>query len=194
MFLGDRRNVVIVIGETGVGKTTLTTSMIDQYDDERGMVTMLDSQGAEQLAKFAKIDMNKIPLQKSGKYRVLSGNIPLFIDMCCKNYFAGTAKRGLVYIDDADGMSKHENPQFTDLMGGVRHKQCDVMLTFHHIWRVPKYIMDNAQILIQMKTNESIEQADINRFKKPQLILDAFKSVEEHPDKHYYEIVKLHGV
>lgn len=193
--LGKRRNVLTVVGESGSGKTTLVTKeIIDKYSDERGMRTILDTQGEEMLKKYAEIDMNKIPLQKSGTYRVTSGNINLFIEQCALNFQPNSTKKGLIYIDDCDKISQSENKTYTDLMGGVRHKKLDIMHSFHLLWRVPSYIMDNSQILILFKTGESIEKGDLSRFKHGQRIAEAQEEVEASIDRHFYKIIPLHGI
>lgn len=193
MDLGKRRNAVTVVGETGSGKTTLVMDIIDSYLPERGMVTILDTQGEKMLKKYPEIPMEKIILQKSGTYRVTSGDWQEFITQCAINYAPKTTKKGMLYIDDADKISQTEYKPITDLMGGVRHKELDFMSSFHLLWRVPSYIMDNSQILILFKTGESIDKGDLNRFKHGQRIAEAFEEVEANIDRHFYKVIPLYG-
>ena len=193
MNLGKRRNVVTVVGETEAGKTTLILELIKDYDPERGMVTILDTQGESKLKQFAEINMNQITMQKSGIYRVMSQNWKTFVDESRKNFMPGSEKKGLVFIDDADLIEQNEYKPLTDLLGGVRHKKVDFISSYHNLWRVPPYIMDNTQILILFKTGEAIEKGNIKRFKKGARIMEAQIEVEENPNKHFYKIIPLHG-
>jgi len=193
MNLGKRRNVVTVVGETEAGKTTLIKRLIEDYDPNRGMVTILDTQGESALKKYAEIEMNQIKLQKSGVYRVTSQNYKSFIEECRNNFKPGSQKKGMVYIDDADLMEQNEFKPLTDMLGGVRHKKLDFISSHHNLWRVPPYIMDNSQILILFKTGEAIDKGNLKRFKKGERIMQAQVEVEENPNKHFYKIIPLHG-
>lgn len=193
MSLGNRRNVVTVVGETGTGKTTLVDSIIQDYLPERGMVTILDTQGERLLKKYPEISMDKIRLQKSGQYRVTSQNWKSFIDECAKVYKPGSESKGLVYLDDADLIPQAEYKPLTDMLGGVRHKHLDFMSSYHLLWRVPPYIMDNSQLLILFKTGEAIEKGDIKRFKHGARIMEAQQEVEANPNQFFHKVIKLHG-
>ena len=187
-----RRLVITVVGETESGKTTWCVTECDNYNG--GRVTILDYQQARNLAKYPTMPMSYVDKQRKGIYRVVNHDWKKFTELCVKAYQRNDMK-GLIYYDDASTyMLSNEFKPLTDLMGGVRHKGCDIITTHHQLWSVPPYIMNNTQILVLFKTGEAADKGDPKRFKHYDRIQEAFNRVSANSNKHYHEIVKLYGI
>lgn len=188
-----RRNVTVFVGETESGKTTAMMEVIDSY--EHGMVTILDPNNEKDLAaKYSEITMDKVPLQKTGTYRVVSRDFKTFAKACLQNYNEHSEKEGLVCMDDLTSfVPQQKDEDLTELMVSVRHSRLDMILVFHQLWRVPPYILDNAQQLVLFKTGESTDKKDLARFPHSHRVLDAFKRVAGNVNRHHYEVVPLTG-
>ena len=188
-----RRLVTVIVGETEAGKTTQLIKMIDNY--QRGMQTIFDPQFERALRKYPEVPLEWIHKQTKGTYRYTGTDVKGFIDQCLLNYNFKSDKEGHVCFDDSTPHFEQQTYRpLNDLMYGVRHKHLDITFLFHNLWRVPPYIMDAAQIVVIFKTGEHPSKGDVKRFRHGERILEAFEQVSKHPNKHYFKIVKIHGL
>ena len=188
-----RRKVVTVIGETEIGKTSFVVSMLEKY--RHGMVTIFDYQFERLLRRYPEINFANMAAQRKGKYRVSSSDWKQFVDVANKLYNKTSTNKGLIYFDDATPyIPKQDYEPLLTLLTGVRHKRLDVMFSFHQLWTTPLQIVRNTQEIILFKTGESEDMGDLARFRHGDRIKEAFIRVKNHPDKHHFERIKLHGI
>jgi len=186
-----RRKVVIICGESEIGKSTQTRGIIENYTD--GMVTALDFNS--EIDYLAEIPLEMVPKQNKGNYKVTTVNWQRFIELCRINYpEKGGKKKGLIVFEDASGYIKsQEHKPLMALMTGVRHRKLDILFIFHQLWRIPPFVMDQAQELVLFKTGEAQDKGDVKKFRHGDRIMKAFEEVEKNPNVHHFEIVKLTG-
>lgn len=183
------RKNTIIWGEKDAGKTSQILAMIDAF--QHGKVIIYDKQNEFKYWKYPLIDKGYIPFMKSGIYRFYDPDWKDFIKMVDLHF----PKKGLMILEDAGTyLDRTEFKPLTSIMGGVRHKYLDTILTFHQLSRIPPYVLANGDVFMIFKTNETIKaDSELTKVPKYEQLRPHIEEVEAHPDIHHFKIVHIRG-
>lgn len=196
--MGRTRKVTTIVGEQNAGKSTFALAMVQGY--KHGMTTIFDHQREKVFKRYPEFpDKRYFAKQKTGIYRWCWSDWKEFTDNALEVYERrenmDDNRKGHIIYEDLSGAIKDKNeyPPLMNLMISCRKKSVDITMMFHHLWRIPPYIMDSTHELVVFKTGEHPDKGDHKRFKHGDRVLEAFDQVRNDPNPHAFRIAKLQG-
>lgn len=187
--------IIAIVGTRNTGKTDFTKNLIDEFPQPKKIIVdVLDNPVWHNLKthnhpewesrKVPAMPLEKLPYHKSGMYRVFSSDMK-YLEKTISEEVANC----LVVFEDATRWFK---PNLTDaqLRYLLNSKQlnCDVVLVFHNLRKVPRDVVSNADFLVLLKTGESTYDQD--KYYHPGFA-QAFKEVHESEDRYIHRIIQL---
>jgi len=130
---------IIVVGGTGMGKTTFVKSMLMHVAKENIWLYDVNNEYTEYI----------IPLPQ----------LPTFQAFCDK---ASLLKQSVIVFEEATIFLKNKgsNQKLIDILVRKRHTENLVILVFHSLRSVPKYLLDLCNIMVLHKTNDPLDKAE----------------------------------
>jgi len=148
--------VILVVGARGMGKTTTNKKLIAPVHIDARIIMDINGEytGLYKHAKFFDFD------EFTKKAVNMKGAVILI-------------EEATIYLQ-----TQGQNKDITRLLVISRHADNTVIMSFHSLQRVPKYIFELANMIILHKTGDQI--SDVKAFGDKQ-ILDAFIEIEKAP-------------
>lgn len=186
------RKAMAIVGINNTGKTTQILKMIKDF--RHGKVIILDKMDEKAYKIFPELPRKElIGHLKRGKYRIHSPhrNEQLqIVDEISENLKPGA----LIVLEDASAyIPQKEYKPLTDMFGARRHRRgdWDIVMSFWSINRIPPFVLEALDVIILFKTNDNPEKHLKDSCPQPQVVIDTYMKVENHPDPHYFEIIEL---
>lgn len=159
-----KSKVIIVVGRKGVGKSTFIRSLTMKANIES--LFIYDH-------NFDHQDYYKKPFLNFPEFAELSNKI----------------MRGIIVYEEATIFLGHmKNFSMQELLVSSRRRENTVILVFHSLRSVPRYIYDLGNFIVLFKTNDEYKFVN-HRFESPDL-LKLFESVKKNSNPYYYEILE----
>lgn len=165
MVINETGKCVVIVGNTGTGKTTLLKKIIDN----------------SQQLKFI-YDVNN-------EYSCIGAKKEVsFKDFLME----ATKKRNtLICFEEATIFFRHakNSEEILNLLVRKRHTQNNIILNFHAIHQIPLFVFDFVNFLILKKTND--HEKNIQKFLEREDFAEAYEDVKNSTNNFYFEILKL---
>lgn len=187
--------IIIIVGTRNTGKTDFAKNLLDDFPQPKSLIVdVLDNpvwhnlkthnhpEWVERVVPIMPVE--KLPYHKSGLYRVYSSDIRT-LEAMIEEHVSNT----VVVFEDATRWFK---PNLTDaqLRYILNSKQvnCDLVLVFHNLRKVPRDVVSNADYLVLFKTGEAVYDKD----KYYHAGFDqAFKEILKSDNRYIHRIIQL---
>lgn len=148
---------IIVIGGTGMGKSTFVKSCLSHVHKENIWLYDVNNEYREYI--------NPLP------------ELPSFQNFCDK---ASKLNQSVIVFEEATIFlnNKGSNQKLIDILVRKRHTENLIILVFHSLRSMPKYLLDLCNVLVLHKTNDPLEIAE--RFDNDAL-LKAYQYIKAAP-------------
>lgn len=149
--------IIILVGGTGCGKTTYGRKMLQPVNKKAVVV----------------YDVNNEYEGYPNRYTPLTTDIDTFIDVIFK------CKNAVILMEDMTGFlsNRGRSSKMVQVMQGRRHTFNTIIMLYHSMTAIPKYVMDLATVLVIFKTND--DELNINKKFSKKIITEAWKDVQE---------------
>ena len=158
--------IIIIVGGTGTGKTTLCKEIITNYETKNRYILDFNNEYANLKNKYTKL---------FNDYDIFIEKLPAF-------------QNSYILIDEASiyfNSHRYSNILLSKLVKH-RHDKNIILLCFHSLRLVPKYVNDFCNYIIIKKTNDNLDLLKID-----QKIIDLSRIVNNNPDNYFYEVLRL---
>jgi ABC-type phosphate/phosphonate transport system ATPase subunit len=159
---------IIIVGATNTGKTTYIKKIIDKVPNKQALFIY---------------DVNN-EYQKYFPYPLVE-----IYDFMEKTQFM---RKGIFVLEEATIYlnNRSSNEYLTQLMVRKRHTDNTIILVFHSMRSVPRYIYELSNYITIFKTNDSSEMTA--RELKDDRLEAIMNEVKDNPDPHFYITLKIY--
>jgi predicted AAA+ superfamily ATPase len=159
---------IIIVGATNTGKTTFVKKLITKVPNKRALFVY---------------DVNN-------EYKEFFPHPLLNIeDFMEKTQFISNGvfvlEEATIYLNN-----RSSNEYLTSLMVRKRHTNNTIILVFHSMRSVPRYIYELANVIVIFKTNDSADMT--SRELKDDRLEEIMNRVKCNKNEHYYEVLKIY--
>lgn len=184
-----RANVVLIrVGYPRTGKTTHVKRLIIKAGQNKG-VLIYDINNEAAYKEFPVITLEQLKKWKgTGIYRLFSDD-----DQAVLAAIYDHAYNCMVVFEDATAYIKpNVQPEIKKLLVSRRHRNLDLLFTFHSLNRVPKLLYEMTNYLVMGKTSDGIENGGtLQKVPNYELVKAAWLRVQDHADRYHYEIIPI---
>lgn len=154
--------LIVIVGGTGCGKTTLSKSMLNKVS--KHLVNDINNEYKDYICFNPKKTIDE------------------FLN------YVDTISNTLVIIDESTVYfsSRSSNQLLNKLLTLKRHSKNNYVLIFHSLLEVPKVIFNRIDYLILFKTNDNYINV-VNKFGRHSKLLTYFAEVKRNSFKHFYK-------
>ena len=99
----------------------------------------------------------------------------------------------MVVFEDATAyINPIVQPEIRKMLVSRRHRNLDLVFTFHSLNRVPKMLYEMTNYLVLGKTNDGIENGGtLQKVPNFELVKEAWQRVQDHPNRFHYETIAI---
>ena len=175
--------LMLIVGTNGTGKTTFCDEKLIQSaldNKRRVLIVNPDTVG---WAQYKYIDVEKQPLNYTGVRKCIAS--PMYLDQYT-NF-----RDGLLVFDDCRTFVRPALQNSLETLS-IRRRQygIDIAVVAHGLTLLPPAFLPYATDIFIFKTKDNIVRAK-NKLLEYDKLLAAQQRINEHPDVHYYEWLKL---
>lgn len=192
------RQVNIIIGSPGYGKSTAAANIIKQYKDENVLLFKMFLNIADPAFKF--IPEKAFANYTGGRAKIADNDATLigrnprekylfFIRSVLKKY-----RNGMLLVDDASTYERYTtSDEFNDLIMMRRHIGVDVFYIYHAFSVLPIAMLPyvNNVILFHTTDNFQYKAAKLPEMKRLQEAKERIAQKVANGNKYYNEVIKL---
>ncbi|MEZ0610457.1 hypothetical protein ACAW74_18225 [Fibrella sp. WM1] len=184
-----RHNVVILrAGAPRTGKTTHTQKLIEAASKVRG-VLIFDVNNEKAYADYPLMTVQQLRKWKStGIYRLFGDDDEAVLSAIYRH-----AYNCMIVFEDATAYIKpNVQSEIRRLLVSRRHRNLDMLFTFHSLNRVPPLLYEMTNYLVLGKTNDGIENGGtLQKVPNFALVKEAWARVQAHASPYYYEQIAI---
>ncbi len=153
--------IILLVGGTGCGKSTYGKRMIKTANKKAVIVYDVNNEYADYPNRFTPLDTD----------------IDKFVSMLLKT------RKSIILMEDMTGFlpNNGKSSAMVQVLQARRHTGNTIVMFYHSMTSIPKYVMDMATTLVIFKTND--DEININKKFSKKLITDAWKDVQEKASK-----------
>jgi ABC-type Mn2+/Zn2+ transport system ATPase subunit len=159
---------IIIVGATGTGKTTFVKNIIKKVPNKKALF-IYDVNNEYR-------DYFPYPLQSVSDFMEKTQFIS-------KGVFV--LEEATIYLNN-----RSSNEYLTQLLVRKRHTNNTILLVFHSMRAVPRYIYELSNTIVIFKTNDAADMT--SRELKDDRLEDIMNRVKNHKNPHYCEILKIY--
>jgi len=151
---------IILVGSTGCGKTYFTKQLLKTVNKNALLIFDVNNEWKEYYPYPFDADIDKF-LEKANKIR-----------------------QGVILIEDATAFlsNRGRSDLLTKILVGKRHTKNTIILLFHSMRAIPKYIIDISTHIVIFKTNDPLTL--VEKAFQNEAITDAFNRVQTNAKGH----------
>jgi predicted AAA+ superfamily ATPase len=159
---------IIIVGATETGKTTYVKKLLEKVPDKRSLFIYDVNNEYSEFFPYPLIDIE---------------------DFMEKTQFM---KKGIFVLEEATIYlnNRSSNEHLINLMVRKRHTFNTIILVFHSMRSVPRYIYELANYITIFKTNDSSEMTA--RELKDDRLEGIMNEVKDNKDMHFYKTLKIY--
>lgn len=159
---------IIIVGATGTGKTTFVKNIIKKVPNKKALFIYDVNNEYKEYFPY--------PLQTVSDFMEKTQFIS-------KGVFV--LEEATIYLNN-----RSSNEYLTQLLVRKRHTNNTILLVFHSMRAVPRYIYELSNTIVIFKTNDSADMT--SRELKDDRLEVIMNRVKNHKNPHYYEILKIY--
>lgn len=182
--------VIVSVGRPRTGKTTFNLALIKALAKQKG-VLIFDVNGEKAFADYPKMPFDKLPGWKSkGIYRVHHTSPDEFMD----TVFHSVYNAVVVFEDTTAYVDSTISESLKRLLVDRRHRNVDMLFSFHSLRVIPPKILDFTNYMIVGKTGDSEKYLkNLEKLPNPEEFLKVWQRVKNHPSNFYREIIEANA-
>lgn len=149
--------IILLVGGTGCGKSTYAKRMIKPANKKAVII----------------YDVNNEYEEYPNRYTPLDTDIDNFVAILLKT------RKSIILMEDMTGFlpNNGKNSGMVQVLQARRHTFNTIVMFYHSMTSIPKYVMDMATTLVIFKTND--DEININKKFSKKIITDAWKDVQD---------------
>ncbi|MBO0930351.1 hypothetical protein [Fibrella aquatilis] len=184
-----RANLVVLrVGFPRTGKTVHLKRLIETAGQKKG-VLIYDINNEAKYQDYPQITLAQLAKWKStGIYRIFSDDDQAVLAAIYKY-----AYNCMVVFEDATAYIKpNVQDEIRKLLVSRRHRNLDLLFTFHSLNRVPKQLYEMTNLLVLGKTSDGIENGGtLQKVPNFELVKAAWQRVQAHESRYHYEVITI---
>lgn len=176
--------VILVVGRPRTGKTTYILELIKRATKA---VLVYDLNNEEKYWSFPQMPFEKLLSWKhKGKYRLFHDDEKELLEALNAN-----AYNAMLVLEDATAyIQPNVQPPVKRMLVSRRHRNLDIVFTFHSFNRVPPLLFEMSNYIVIGKTNDPIHNnVSIKKVPNFERVREVWERVQSHPSEYYRETV-----
>lgn len=192
--MANRVNIVnVLIGGRGTGKTyTILHDVIAKYQEAAPdkKILVIDTFNSPAYEGIENITIPDMKRWVGGCRRYLISCVPEEFDDSIDKIAKYCYNSVIIIEDSGRFITSSLRNSILRLVTDTKQKNIDLYFVFHSLMQVPPRLIQLTDFVLLHKTNEKLTTALLNKYPNPELH-EAFKRVNKHKNKYYYEILRI---